>query len=58
MMELLSDKHVKLTFDCVIHATDGYVTGVLMNPILINNINGFASASINTKRSYDINHLH
>jgi hypothetical protein len=50
-------EHVKLTFDCVIHATDGCVTGVLMKPILIDNINGFANASISNERSYDINHL-
>jgi hypothetical protein len=34
------------------------VTGILMKPIMSNNINGFASASISTERSYDINHLH
>jgi hypothetical protein len=51
-------KHVKLKFDRDIHATNGCVTGVLMKPILINNINGFANASIRTERSYDINHLH
>jgi hypothetical protein len=34
------------------------VTGVLMKPIMSDNINGFANASISTKRSYDINHLH
>jgi hypothetical protein len=54
----LNYKHVKLAFDRVIHATDGCVTEVLMKPILINNINGFANASISNKRSYDINHLH
>jgi hypothetical protein len=53
----LTYKHVKLTFDRVIHATDGCVTGVLMKPILSNNINGFVNASISTERSYDINHL-
>jgi hypothetical protein len=51
-------KHVKLTFDRVIYATDGCVTGVLMKPITSDNINGFANASIRTERSYDINHLH
>jgi hypothetical protein len=54
----LNYKHVKLTFDLVIHATDGCVTGVLIKPIMSENINGFANASISTKRSYDINHLH
>jgi hypothetical protein len=54
----LNYKHVKLTFDRVIHATDGCVTGVLMKPILSNNINGFANASISIERIYDINHLH
>jgi hypothetical protein len=54
----LNYKHVKLTFDRVIHATDGCVTGVLMKPILSNNINGFANASIRNERIYDINHLH
>jgi hypothetical protein len=54
----LNYKHVKLTFDRVIHATDGCVTGVSMKPILSKNINGFANPSISTKRSYDINHLH
>jgi hypothetical protein len=37
---------------------DGCVTRVLMMPIMSDNINGFANASINTERSYDINHLH
>jgi hypothetical protein len=54
----LNFNHVKLTFDRVIHATDGCVTGVSMKPILINNINGFANASIRNERIYDINHLH
>jgi hypothetical protein len=53
----LTYKHVKLTLDRVIHATDGFVTGVLMKPIMSDNINGFANASNSTKRSYDINHL-
>jgi hypothetical protein len=53
----LTYKHVKLTFDQVIHATDGCVAGVLMKPIMSDNVNGFANASISTKRSYDINHL-
>jgi hypothetical protein len=47
-----------LTFDRVIHDTDGCVTGVLMKPILSNNIKGFANASISNERNYDINHLH
>jgi hypothetical protein len=54
----LNYKHVKLTFDRVIHATDGSVTGVSMKPILCNNINEFANASISSERIYDINHLH
>jgi hypothetical protein len=54
----LNYKHVKLTFYRVIHATDGCVTGVLMKPILSENINGFANASISNERIYDINHLH
>jgi hypothetical protein len=54
----LTYKHVKFTFDRVIHATDGCVTGVSMKPIMSNNINGFANASIINERSYDINHLH
>jgi hypothetical protein len=54
----LNYKHVKLTFDRVIHATDGCVTGVLMKPILSDIINGFANASIRNERIYDINHLH
>jgi hypothetical protein len=54
----LTYKHVKLIFDCVINATDGCVTGVLMKPILSKNINGFANASISNERIYDINHLH
>jgi hypothetical protein len=57
MVISLNYKHVKLTFDRVIHATDGYVTGEIMKPILSNNINGLANASISIKRSYDINHL-
>jgi hypothetical protein len=55
---ILNYKHVKLTFERVIHATDGCVTGVLMKLILSNNINGFSNASISTKRSYNINQLH
>jgi hypothetical protein len=47
----LNYKHVKLEFDRVIHATDGCVTGVLMKPIMSDNINGFSNASISTKRS-------
>jgi hypothetical protein len=54
----LTYKHVKVTFDHVIHATDGCVTGILNKPIMSDDINGFANASISTKRSYDINHLH
>jgi hypothetical protein len=54
----LNYKHIKLTFDRVFHATDGCVTGVLMKPIMSNNINRFAKASISNERSYDINHLH
>jgi hypothetical protein len=50
----LNYKHVKLIFDCVIHATNGFVTGVLMKPILFNNIDGFANTSISNKRTYDI----
>jgi hypothetical protein len=54
----LNYKHVKLTFDRVIHAADDCVTEVLMKPILSNKINGFSNTSISTERSYDINHLH
>jgi hypothetical protein len=54
----LTYKHVKLTFDHVIHATDVCVTGVLMKPVMNNKINGFANVSISIKRSYDISHLH
>jgi hypothetical protein len=51
-------KYVKLTFDRVIHGKDDCVTGVLMKPIMSENINGFANASISSVTSYDINHLH
>jgi hypothetical protein len=54
----LNYKHVKLTFDRIIYATDGFVTGFLMKTILTNNINGFANTSISNERSYDINLLH
>jgi hypothetical protein len=54
----LNYKHVKLIFDRVIHPTDGSVTGVLMKPILSDNIHGFANALISNERIYDINHLH
>jgi hypothetical protein len=54
----LNYKHVRLTFDRIIHATDGCVIGVSMKPIMSNNINGFANASISNERSYDINYLH
>jgi hypothetical protein len=51
-------KHLKLTFDRVIYATDGCVTGVSMKPMMSYNINRFANASIINERIYDINHLH
>jgi hypothetical protein len=51
-------KHVHLTFDRVIHATDGCVTGSFMKPTLFNNINRFANATISNERTYDIIHLH
>jgi hypothetical protein len=54
----LNNKRVKLTFDPMIHATDGCVSGALMKPILLNKINGFTSASISNERTYDIKHLH
>jgi hypothetical protein len=54
----LTYKHVKLTFDRVIHTTDSCVTGVLMKSILIDNINGFSNESIRNERSFDINRLH
>jgi hypothetical protein len=54
----LNIKHVKLTFDRVINATDGCVTGVSMKTMISNNINGFANASISNARIYDINNLH
>jgi hypothetical protein len=54
----LNFKHVKMTFDCVINATDGCVTGVSMKPMMSNNINGFANASISNERIYDTNHFH
>jgi hypothetical protein len=54
----LNYKHVELTFDRVIHVTDGCVTGVSMKPIFIDKINGFANTSISNERIYNINHLH
>jgi hypothetical protein len=54
----LNFKHVKLMFDRVINATDGCVTGVSLKPMISNNINGFANASISNERIYDIDHLH
>jgi hypothetical protein len=54
----LNFKHVKLTFDRIINATDGFVTGVSMKPMISNNINGFANASISSEKIYNINHLH
>jgi hypothetical protein len=53
----LNFKHVKLTFDRVINATDVCVTGVSMKTVMSNNINGFANASISNERIYDINHF-
>jgi hypothetical protein len=50
-------KHVKLTFECVINGKDGRVTEILMKPITLNNINGFANVSIINERTYDINHF-
>jgi hypothetical protein len=46
-----------LIFDCVINAIDGCVIGVSMKPMMSNNINGFANASIRNERIYDINNL-
>jgi hypothetical protein len=54
----LNFKHVKLTFDRVIHATDGCMTGVQMKSMMSENINGFTNASISNERIYDINHFH
>jgi hypothetical protein len=54
----LNYKHARFTFDFVIHAMDGCVTGVLMEPIMIDNINRFSNESIINERTYDINHLH
>jgi hypothetical protein len=51
-------KHVKLTFDYVINAKDGFVTGVLIRAKTFNNINGFANASTRNERYYDINYVH
>jgi hypothetical protein len=34
------------------------VTGVSVKPIMSNNINEFANASISNERSYDVNNLH
>jgi hypothetical protein len=42
----LNYKNIKLTFDLVINNTDGCVTAVLMKLIILDNINGFANASI------------
>jgi hypothetical protein len=53
----LTYKYIKLTFSRVIHATAGCVTGILMKPIMSDNINGFANASIRIK-SLDMYHLH
>jgi hypothetical protein len=47
-----------LKFDRVINATDGCVSGVSMKPMMSNNINGFANASISNEKIHDINHLH
>jgi hypothetical protein len=54
----LNYMHIKLTFDHVIHATDGCETGFLMKQIMSNNINGFSNASISNERRYDINYMH
>jgi hypothetical protein len=54
----LNYKHIKLAFDCVINATDGCVTEVTMKPIIYDNINGFANASIRNLRTFDINYLY
>jgi hypothetical protein len=54
----LNFKHVKLTFDRVIHGMDGCVTGVSMKPMMSDNIKGFANVSISNERVYDINLLH
>jgi hypothetical protein len=46
----LNYKHVKFTFCRIIHATDGCLTGILMKPISLININRFANTSISNER--------
>jgi Reverse transcriptase (RNA-dependent DNA polymerase)/gag-polypeptide of LTR copia-type/Zinc knuckle len=56
----LTKKHVTLTFDRVIKTIDdGCVTGVMMRTISAKqSYDGFAHASIEMEKSFDINHLH
>jgi hypothetical protein len=54
----LDYKHVRLTFERVINAMDGCMTGVTMKPLTINNIIRLANASISNERTHDINYLH
>jgi len=57
---ILMKKYVNLTFDCVIKTLDdGCVTGVMMRTISAKQAyGGFAHASIEKEKRFDINHLH
>jgi hypothetical protein len=56
----LTKKHVTLTFDCIIKTLDdGCVNGVMMRTISAKQgYDGFAHASIEKEKWFDINHLH
>jgi hypothetical protein len=56
----ITKKHVTLTFDRVIKILDdGYVTGVMIRPILSERAyGGYAHTTIEKEKSFDINHLH
>jgi hypothetical protein len=47
-----------MTFDLMINAMDGFVTGILMSPITNNNVYLFANGSISNERTYVIDYLH
>jgi len=56
----LTKKEVILTFNCVIKTVDdSCITGVIMRPLLTEKAHdGYTQTTINTDRSFDINHLH
>jgi hypothetical protein len=53
----LNYKHLKLAFYRVINATDGCVTGLLIEATTNYNFNGFDNVSFRNERTNDINYF-